>query len=58
MIRKKTRLMTSAAALLAVLGALLVAIPLMSTKSAAADEFEFVTGINEDGSLKKRVEAL
>ena len=35
MIRKKTRLMTSAAALLAVLVALLVAIPLMSTKSAA-----------------------
>lgn len=57
MIRKKTRLMTSAAALLALLGALLVAIPLMSTKSAAADEFEFVTGINEDGSLKKELKS-
>lgn len=49
--------MTSAAALLAVLAALLVAIPLMSTKSAAADEFEFVTGINEDGSLKKELKS-
>lgn len=45
--------MTSAAALLAVLAALLVAIPLMSTKSAAENVFEFVTGINDDGSLKK-----
>lgn len=51
MIRKKTRLMTAAAALIAVLAALLVAIPLMSTRSAAAEEFEFVTGINDDGSL-------
>lgn len=53
MVRKKTRLMTAAAALLAVLAALLVAIPLMSTKSAAENVFEFVTGINDDGSLIK-----
>lgn len=35
------------------LAALLVAIPLMSTKSAAENVFEFVTCINDDGSLKK-----
>lgn len=53
MIRKKTRLMTSAAALLAVLAALLVAIPLMSTKSAAENVFEFVTGVDASGNLTK-----
>lgn len=51
MIRKKTRLITSAAALLAVLAALLVAIPLMSTQSAAENVFEFVTGVDSSGNL-------
>ncbi|GEM_PF-2833318 len=53
MIRKKIRLMTSAAALLAVLAALLVAITLMSTKSAAENVFEFVTGVDASGNLTK-----
>lgn len=45
--------MTSAAALLAVLAALLVAITLMSTKSAAENVFEFVTGVDASGNLTK-----